>query len=168
MRRVSRVVTEGDRYRLSVTMRTFFIVWIAAAGLCVGSFLSVVTSRVPVGGSILSPSSTCPGCGARILWFDNVPVLSWIALRGQCRTCTKSIPLRYPVLELGTGTVFGLVAGLAPPAVVPFLLVASAGVIASVTTWLMHGRFSGRVALVSAVIAGFVAIATLVVEFASR
>ena len=75
-----------------------------------------------------------------------------------------TIPIRYPALELGVGVVFGLIAGLARPTVVPVLLVTSAGVIATASSWLMHGRFSGRVALPSAVLAVFMALGTVVIE----
>ncbi len=132
-------------------MRTLLVGWIAVVGLCVGSFLTVVTSRVPTGGSILSPPSACPGCGVPIRWYDNVPVVSWIALRGRCRHCRTAIPLRYPALELGVGTVFALVARFAPALAVPFLLVTASGLIATATAWLMYGRPSGKIAVVSGV-----------------
>ena len=84
-------------------------------GLLVGSFLNVVIHRVPAGRSILAPPSACPACGARIRWHDNVPVVSWLLLRGRCRHCGAAIPVRYPLVELGTGLAFALVAlGLAP------------------------------------------------------
>ena len=133
-------------------MRTLFLGWIAALGLCIGSFLTVVTSRVPVGGSVLSPPSKCPGCDVRIRWFDNIPLMSWVVLRGRCRRCGMTIPVRYPMLELVVGAVFGLVALLARPLVVPVLLVTATGVIATVTAWMIHGRPSGKVAGVGALL----------------
>ena len=78
-------------------------------GLLVGSFLNVVIYRVPAGKSIVSPPSTCPRCGARIRWYDNIPVVSWLVLRGKCRDCGSSISLRYPLVELGTGVLFTVV-----------------------------------------------------------
>lgn len=79
-------------------------------GLVVGSFLNVVIYRVPNGLSIVSPASACPRCGAPIKPYDNVPVLSWIVLRGKCRSCRTSISSRYPLVELGTAVFFGAAA----------------------------------------------------------
>lgn len=78
-------------------------------GLLIGSFLNVVVYRVPNGLSIVSPPSACPGCGAEIRAGDNVPVLSWVLLRGKCRECREPISARYPLVELGTGIAFALV-----------------------------------------------------------
>ncbi|GAB3121826.1 prepilin peptidase [Glaciibacter psychrotolerans] len=85
-------------------------------GLLVGSFLNVVVYRVPNGMSVVSPPSTCPRCGSGIKPFDNIPVVSWLLLRGKCRNCATAISVRYPLVELGTGVAFavvvwGLVAG---------------------------------------------------------
>ena len=79
-------------------------------GLLVGSFLNVVVWRVPRGESIVSPPSACPRCGARIRARDNVPVVSWLALRGRCRSCHRPISARYPLVELCTGLAFAGVA----------------------------------------------------------
>lgn len=76
----------------------------------IGSFLNVVVYRVPLNRSIISPPSACPGCGARIKRYDNIPVFSWLFLRGKCRTCKSTISIRYPIVELGTGVFFGIVA----------------------------------------------------------
>jgi leader peptidase (prepilin peptidase)/N-methyltransferase len=87
---------------------------LAAAGiaffpaLAVGSFLNVVVARVPIGRSIVHPPSACMECGQAIAWYDNVPVLSWLVLRGRCRNCGTSISWRYPAVELSTAL---LVAG---------------------------------------------------------
>ncbi|CAB5024965.1 MAG: prepilin peptidase [Actinobacteria bacterium] len=78
-------------------------------GLLIGSFLNVVIHRVPLGESVVSPRSRCPGCGTELSWYDNIPVLSWIVLRGRCRTCSTPISWRYPLVELGTGLLFGAV-----------------------------------------------------------
>ncbi len=77
-------------------------------GLSVGSFLNVVVWRVPQGCSVVRPRSACPGCGSPIAARDNVPVLSWLLLRGRCRSCAVPIPERYPLVELGTGVLFAL------------------------------------------------------------
>jgi leader peptidase (prepilin peptidase)/N-methyltransferase len=79
-----------------------------APGLALGSFLNVVAARVPLRRSIVSPPSACMSCGARIAWYDNVPLLSWAVLRGRCRHCATRIPVRYPAVELVTAL---LVAG---------------------------------------------------------
>ncbi|GBC86522.1 Type 4 prepilin-like proteins leader peptide-processing enzyme [bacterium HR12] len=75
-------------------------------GLAVGSFLTVVVHRVPAGGSVVRPRSRCPSCGEPIRARDNVPVLSWLLLRGRCRSCGARIPVAYPLLELATGGLF--------------------------------------------------------------
>jgi leader peptidase (prepilin peptidase) / N-methyltransferase len=78
-------------------------------GLLVGSFLNVVAWRLPRGESLVRPRSRCPGCGAPIRPYDNVPVLSWLLLRGRCRDCGASISPRYPLVELATGVLYALV-----------------------------------------------------------
>ena len=70
--------------------------------LAVGSFLNVVVARVPIGRSIVHPPSACLTCEREIAWYDNVPVLSWLVLRGRCRNCGTSISWRYPAVELST------------------------------------------------------------------
>jgi len=72
-------------------------------GLVLGSFLNVVIARLPEGESVVSPASRCPRCKAKIRPWDNVPVLSYLLLRGRCRDCRKKIPWRYPVVELSAG-----------------------------------------------------------------
>jgi leader peptidase (prepilin peptidase)/N-methyltransferase len=79
-------------------------------GLVIGSFLNVVVWRVPRGESVVRPPSHCPGCDREIRGRDNVPVLSWLLLRGKCRDCRTSISARYPLVEALTGALFGLVA----------------------------------------------------------
>jgi hypothetical protein len=79
-------------------------------GLFVGSFLNVVVYRVPRRLSVVHPRSFCPACETPIRPIDNVPVLSWLVLRGRCRVCGESISIRYPAVELGTALLFGLVA----------------------------------------------------------
>lgn len=80
-----------------------------AVGLCIGSFLNVVIVRWPEGRSIVSPPSACPRCGAAIAWHDNVPVVSFLILRGRCRRCRAPISWRYPAIEALTGGLFVLV-----------------------------------------------------------
>jgi len=75
-------------------------------GLAIGSFLNVVIWRVPRGESVVSPPSACPGCGTPIQPRDNIPVLSWLLLRGRCRQCGTRISARYPLVELLTAVLF--------------------------------------------------------------
>jgi leader peptidase (prepilin peptidase)/N-methyltransferase len=102
----------------------------AVFGLLVGSFLNVVIWRVPRGESVVQPRSQCPGCGTAIRPRDNVPVLSWVALRGRCRDCDEPISPRYPLVELGTAAVFVLLALRigAEPDLVAFLYLGAIGV----------------------------------------
>lgn len=86
-------------------------------GLAIGSFLNVVIYRVPAGRSIVVPASACPTCGSSIRTYDNVPVLSWLVLRGKCRECAAPISVRYPLVELGTGLFFVTVAVLFAPTI---------------------------------------------------
>jgi leader peptidase (prepilin peptidase)/N-methyltransferase len=100
-------------------------------GLVIGSFLNVVIHRVPERRSIVRPPSACPQCGARIAARDNVPVVSWLLLRGRCRTCRAPISPRYPLVELLTGILFSLVAlrfGWGPT--LPAMLLFVAGLVA--------------------------------------
>jgi leader peptidase (prepilin peptidase)/N-methyltransferase len=99
----------------------------AVVGLLVGSFLNVVVHRVPLGQSVARPPSACPGCGTAIRPRDNVPVFSWLLLRGRCRQCGEPISRRYPLVELGTALLFAVMAlrfGLDP--VLPAYLYLSA------------------------------------------
>jgi leader peptidase (prepilin peptidase)/N-methyltransferase len=75
-------------------------------GLIAGSFVTVVAHRVPQGESIVGPRSRCPGCGTQIAAYDNIPVFSWLLLRGRGRCCGESISARYPLAELGLGLAY--------------------------------------------------------------
>lgn len=77
----------------------------AALGACIGSFINVVAWRLPRQESLLQPGSHCPRCGTSLAWFENIPLLSWLLLRGRCRHCQAPVAIRYPAVEL-------LVAGL--------------------------------------------------------
>ncbi|HEX3979409.1 MAG TPA: prepilin peptidase [Solirubrobacteraceae bacterium] len=81
----------------------------AVIGLCLGSFLNVVAYRLPAGLSLVTPGSACPGCGAAIRPYDNVPVVSWLVLGGHCRACDTRISARYPLIEGLTGALFAAV-----------------------------------------------------------
>ena len=78
----------------------------ALAGLLIGSFLNVCIYRLPLDLSVVTPRSFCPACDQPIAWYDNVPVFSYLALRGRCRKCGARIRLRYPIVELLTGAAF--------------------------------------------------------------
>src|SRR5215213_10723098 len=82
--------------------------FVVAPGLALGSFLNFVAARVPLRRSVVRPPSACMNCETELAWYDNVPLLSYALLRGRCRSCSSSIPLRYPAVELVTGL---LVAG---------------------------------------------------------
>jgi leader peptidase (prepilin peptidase)/N-methyltransferase len=79
--------------------QTFVYLYVAAIGAIIGSFLNVVIHRLPRDQSIVRPRSSCPSCGAKIRWYDNVPVLSWLFLLARCRDCKAPISVRYPLVE---------------------------------------------------------------------
>jgi leader peptidase (prepilin peptidase)/N-methyltransferase len=81
---------------------------VSAIGLAAGSFLNVCIYRLPRGESLAWPPSHCPDCGARIRWFDNVPVIGYLVLRGRCRSCRGRISPRYPLVEMATAAIFAL------------------------------------------------------------
>ncbi len=89
-----------------MTTETLFLTAFAAGGLAIGSFLNVCIHRLPRGGSIVRPGSRCPACGYDLRWYDNVPVLSYLWLRGRCRACHAPISIRYPIVELITMGLF--------------------------------------------------------------
>ncbi len=122
--------------------RWLILGWSALVGAVVGSFLNVVIARVPAGESIVRPRSRCPACKALIRWYDNVPVLSWLALRARCRSCGARIPARYPVVEV-LGAVAALIAvtrhGLSGAAAVELAFAAALIALAfiDIDTWLL-------------------------------
>jgi leader peptidase (prepilin peptidase) / N-methyltransferase len=123
-------------------------------GMMAGSFISVVAHRVPRGLSIVGPRSQCPSCGAQIAAYDNVPVISWLLLRGRCRRCREPISVRYPALELGLGAAF-LATVLVlwhDPAQLAMGLVFLATLAAITLTDLEQRIIPNRILLVSAVI----------------
>lgn len=98
-------------------METFILVMAGLFGLIFGSFLNVCIYRIPRNKSIVWPPSGCPKCNAPIKWYDNIPVLSFLFLRGKCRTCKNPISWQYPIVELGTALLTVLCAarfGLTP------------------------------------------------------
>jgi leader peptidase (prepilin peptidase)/N-methyltransferase len=90
----------------SVSASAAEIVMLAVGGLVIGSFINVVAYRLPRGESIVKPRSRCPSCGRQIAAYDNVPLVSWLLLRGRCRHCKASISVRYPLIEAATAALF--------------------------------------------------------------
>jgi leader peptidase (prepilin peptidase) / N-methyltransferase len=84
-------------------MTAAFAALVLGPALAVGSFLNVVAARVPLKQSVVHPRSACPKCGTQLAWYDNIPLVSWVVLRGRCRTCATSIAATYPLVELATG-----------------------------------------------------------------
>ncbi len=124
-------------------------------GLCVGSFLNVVTHRVPRSESVVRPRSHCPACGVQIAERDNIPVVSWVLLGGRCRACRSAISLRYPAVELATGALW-LAAGLRFGAawVLPAFLVFVAGLVAVSVTDIEHFLIPKRIIYPTLFVAG--------------
>jgi leader peptidase (prepilin peptidase) / N-methyltransferase len=109
------------------------IAFLGAFGAAIGSFVNVVAYRLPRRESLVKPRSRCPQCGTQIAGYDNVPVLSWILLRGRCRHCKAPIPVRYPLVEALTALLFvvvglrvGLEETLLPALALTITLVAAA------------------------------------------
>lgn len=86
-----------------------FLIWIFVVGLCIGSFLNVVALRGLSGESVVFPSSKCPKCGNKLKWWMNIPLLSYLILRGKCHYCKTSISPQYPIVEFTTGAFFLLI-----------------------------------------------------------
>ena len=86
-----------------MTSTTAAVALAALFGAIIGSFLNVCIYRLPLGKSIVWPASACPSCDRALSWYENIPVVSWLVLRGRCRTCHAPIAIRYPIVELLTG-----------------------------------------------------------------
>ena len=111
-----------------MTMSGLELAIVALFGLAIGSFLNVVIHRLPRGASIVSPGSRCPACGYALRAMDNIPVVSYLMLRGRCRQCGVRISPRYPLVEIATAALFVLhyfVFGWAPLLAVRLLFAAS-------------------------------------------
>lgn len=87
----------------------FILSTVFVLGAVIGSFLNVCIYRIPAGKSIVTPASSCPSCGDKIRWFQNIPIFSFLLLRGKCAGCGQKISLRYPLIEAITGGLFVLV-----------------------------------------------------------
>lgn len=95
-------------------MTTELLLYLTPFFLCLGSFLNVAGHRLIIGKSIVFPPSACPHCKHFIAWYDNVPLLSWMLLKGQCRSCRQPISLLYPFIELFTAVSLSLLAITVP------------------------------------------------------
>ena len=93
-----------------MTDSLFVQIWAFIIGACVGSFLNVCIVRWPLERSILRPRSRCSSCGNQLTWYENVPIVSWVALRGRCRCCDEGISAMYPLVELAVGAGWAAVA----------------------------------------------------------
>ncbi len=120
-------------------MLALLVGYCALFGLIVGSFLNVVIYRVPRKESVVSPRSACPTCEVPIAPRDNVPVLSWLYLRGRCRNCHSPISMRYPLVEAATAGLFaGVAARIGFSWALPAYLVLAAGLLALACTDMEH------------------------------
>jgi len=134
---------------------------VALLGAVIGSFLNVVSHRLPRRESLVRPGSRCPACAHPIRPWHNVPVLGWLLLRGRCADCRARIPLRYPLVELATALLFGAVVaryGLHTDALLPLALVSFLMPIALIDLELriIPNRLTGAAALVAAVLVAIV------------
>lgn len=143
-----------------------FVSIVGVLGLVVGSFLNVVIYRVPAGLSVVRPGSACPACRTPVRARDNVPVVSWLVLRGRCRDCAVPIAVRYPLVELATAALFAVSAWrFGPSAYVVAVLVLMAGAVALFMIDLDHRRLPFSITgLVGAGIVGALAFATVTGE----
>jgi leader peptidase (prepilin peptidase)/N-methyltransferase len=144
---------------------------LSCAGLALGSFATVVAHRVPRGESIVGGRSRCPGCGAQVAAYDNVPVLSWLALRGQCRNCGERISPRYPLTELATAMLFAgtaVVVGTDDPGELALGLALCALLVVITLTDLERRLIPNTVLLVGAAVAVALAAATDVASLPER
>ena len=106
-----------------MTDKGVIVAFAGLVGLILGSFLNVCILRLPARQSIVHPPSRCPKCGEGVRWYDNVPVLSWLILRGRCRHCGNPISIQYPLVELATAVIW---AGMAILFAAPLEILAAA------------------------------------------
>jgi len=131
-------------------------------GLATGSFVTVVAHRVPRGDSVIAPRSRCPGCGAQIAAYDNVPVVSWLLLRGQARCCGAPISSRYPLAELSLAVLYAATVLVlwGDPGEVALGLVFVTMLVAITLTDLERRLIPNKILAVAAVLGVAIAIAT--------
>jgi leader peptidase (prepilin peptidase)/N-methyltransferase len=131
------------------------VVGFFAFGAIVGSFLNVCASRLPKGKSLWMPGAACPACQSPIRWYDNIPVLSFLLLRGRCRDCRGRIAWRYPIVEMGTALLFSLAylqIGWRPDLLLALVLLAALVVITAID--LEHQLIPDRITL-PGIVVGF-------------
>jgi leader peptidase (prepilin peptidase)/N-methyltransferase len=122
-------------------------------GLAVGSFLNVVAARLPERRSLVFPRSACGSCGTEIAWYDNVPLVSYLVLRGRCRSCASGISLMYPAVELATaGLLAGCVLAFGPSLHAAAAAVFCAALVVVTATDLSHRIVPNRVVLPATVV----------------
>lgn len=143
---------DSSTFRLIEAVAAFII------GACVGSFLNVCVYRIPLDRSVVSPGSHCAACGAPIPWYRNIPVLSWLFLRGRAACCGTRIDARYAVVELGTGLLFLALWLCYPPLDAVIYAIMCAGLIAGCLIDLDHFIIPDRFTL-GGCVAGFIACA---------
>jgi leader peptidase (prepilin peptidase) / N-methyltransferase len=142
-------------------LQYYLTIWSLFLGLVIGSFLNVVIWRLPRRESLVRPGSHCPRCGMAIRWYDNIPVLSWLLLRGRCRGCRARIAVRYPLVELLTGVAYvAAFLALGPRPVVLLVWALIAVFVALAFIHHDHGIVPGRV-LFPATVCGWAASAAL-------
>jgi leader peptidase (prepilin peptidase)/N-methyltransferase len=137
----------------------------ALGGLLVGSFLNVVAHRLPRGESLIRPRSRCPECGTQLRAIDNVPVISWLLLRGRCHHCGASISARYPAVELLTGALYIAVVASQDDAVRIVLGLLLVTVLVPITMIDLELRIIPNIITGPAALAAVVAIAALDTDF---
>lgn len=120
------------------------LVWLFAVGACIGSFLNVCIYRIPIGETVTRGRSHCRQCGGPVRWYDNIPIVSWLVLRGRCRQCGASFSVRYLFVEIFTGACFAALywweigqqglfpTGMKPPVTPPLILIQHAQYLAHV------------------------------------
>lgn len=134
-------------------------------GLLIGSFLNVLIYRVPIGQSIVTPPSACPSCQTPIRPGDNVPIVSWVILRGRCRHCGARISARYPFVEALTGVLFAVVgARFGFHSVVPAVLVFTAASLALAAIDLEHRRLPDPIVFTTLVLQGGLLVVAALVD----
>ena len=146
-------------------MTAVVVVGAALLGLAVGSFLNVVIHRVPRKESVVAPRSRCPQCGTPLASRDNIPVVSWLLLRGRCRTCQAPIAARYPLVEAATAVLFAVVALRLPDdAALPALLVLTAACVAISAIDLEHFIVPNRIVYPTLLLMGPLLVVAAAVE----
>lgn len=91
---------------MPVDLQSAFLAYVTIVGAAMGSFMNVLVARLPLGESPIRPRSRCPNCSTQIAWYDNIPIVSWLLLRGRCRSCRTSISIEYPLVEAATAAIW--------------------------------------------------------------